>query len=76
MDVLLTLDTSVFWNEYCLIAPKDEAYLFHRVTILDDLECELATAHGSAAGEEWMVITLAVGLAQNQKTVWRTLWGD
>ncbi len=37
MDVLLTLDTSVFWNEYCLIAPKDEAYLFHRVTILDDL---------------------------------------
>ena len=40
-----------------LIAPKDEAYLFHRVTILDDLECELATAHLSAAGEEWMVFT-------------------
>ncbi len=40
-----------------LIAPKEEAYLFHRVTILDDLECELATANISLAGEEWMVFT-------------------
>jgi len=40
-----------------LIAPKEEAYLFHRVTILEDIECELATAHLSAAGEEWMVLS-------------------
>jgi len=40
-----------------LIAPKDEAYLFHRVRILDDIECELATAHLSVAGEEWMVFS-------------------
>ena len=40
-----------------LVAPKEEAYLFHRVTILDDIECELATANLSAAGEPWMVFT-------------------
>lgn len=40
-----------------LIAPKEQAYLFHRVTILDDIECELATANLSIAGEEWMVFS-------------------
>ena len=40
-----------------LIAPREEAYLFHRVTILDDIECELATANLSVAGERWMVFT-------------------
>jgi len=35
-----------------LIAPKEEAYLFHRVTIWEDIECELATAYLSAAGED------------------------
>ena len=39
-----------------LIAPKEEAYLFHRVTILEDIECELATANLSVAGEEWLVL--------------------
>lgn len=27
-----------------LVAAKDEAYLFHRVTVLDAIECEFATA--------------------------------
>lgn len=40
-----------------LIAPKEQAYLFHRVTILDDIECELSTANLSIAGEEWMVFS-------------------
>ena len=40
-----------------LVAPKEEAYLFHRVTVLDDIECELATANLSAAGEPWMVLS-------------------
>lgn len=40
-----------------LIAPQNEAYLFHRVTILDDIECELATATPSGAADEWMVFT-------------------
>lgn len=40
-----------------LIPPKEEAYLVHHITILDDIECELATANLSAAGEEWMVLT-------------------
>lgn len=40
-----------------LIAPKEQAYLFHQVTILDDIECELSTANLSIAGEEWMVFS-------------------
>lgn len=40
-----------------LVAPKEEAYLFHRVTVLEDIECELATANLSAAGEPWMVLS-------------------
>ena len=40
-----------------LVVPQDEADLFHRVTIWDDIECELATANLSAAGEAWMVLS-------------------
>lgn len=40
-----------------LIAPEGEAYLFHRVTVLEDIECELATANLSVAGEEWLVLS-------------------
>lgn len=40
-----------------LMAPTEEAYLFHHVTILEDIECELATAHLSTVGEEWMVLS-------------------
>lgn len=40
-----------------LVAPKEEAYLFHQVTVLDDIKCELATANLSAAGETWMVLS-------------------
>ena len=40
-----------------LIAPQEEAYLFHRVTVLGDIECELATANLSVAGEEWLVLS-------------------
>lgn len=40
-----------------LIAPKEEAYLFHRITILNDIECNLATANLSVAGEAWAVLS-------------------
>lgn len=40
-----------------LVAPQEEAYLFHRVTVLEAIECELATANLSAAGEAWMVLS-------------------
>ena len=40
-----------------LIAPKDEAYLFHHVTILGDIECALTTANLSVAGEAWAVVS-------------------
>jgi hypothetical protein len=40
-----------------LIAPQEKAYLFHQVTILDDIECNLATADLSVAGEAWAVLS-------------------
>lgn len=40
-----------------LVPPSEQAYLFHNVTILDDIECELATANLSVAGEKWMVLS-------------------
>ena len=40
-----------------LLPPKEEAYLFRDVTILQDIECHLATAHLAMAGEAWAVLT-------------------
>jgi len=37
--------------------PKDEAYLWPHVTVLDDIECHLATANVSMASETWAVLT-------------------
>lgn len=40
-----------------LIAPQDQAYLFHSVTILEDIHCHCATAQLSVAGESWAVLS-------------------
>ncbi|BAZ36926.1 hypothetical protein NIES4101_28460 [Calothrix sp. NIES-4101] len=40
-----------------LLPPKGEAYLFRDVTILQDIECHLATANLELAGEPWAVLT-------------------
>ena len=40
-----------------LLPPSEQAYLFHDVTILEDIECHLATATLPMAGESWAVIT-------------------
>jgi hypothetical protein len=40
-----------------LLPPKGEAYLFREVTILQDIECHLATANLGMAGEPWAVLT-------------------
>lgn len=40
--------------------PEDEAYLWPNVTVLDNIECHLATANVSVAGESWAVLTSEV----------------
>jgi hypothetical protein len=40
-----------------LMAPQDQAYFFHNVTILDNIHCHFATAHLSVAGEPWAVLS-------------------
>ena len=40
-----------------LLPPTDEAYLFSDITILKDIQCHLATANVSLAGEPWAVIS-------------------
>ncbi|MEL6606218.1 MAG: transposase [Cyanobacteria bacterium J06614_10] len=40
-----------------LLPPAEEVYLFNQVTVLDDIDCHLATAHLSAAGEPWSVLS-------------------
>ena len=39
------------------LPPPQPAHLFHRVTVLDDVHCHLATAHIPLAGEPWAVLT-------------------
>ncbi len=40
-----------------LLPPTAEAYLFRDVTILQDINCHLATANLAMAGEPWAVLT-------------------
>jgi Transposase DDE domain len=40
-----------------LLPPQAEAYLFPEVTILQDIDCHLATANLALAGEAWAVLT-------------------
>lgn len=40
-----------------LLPPSGEAYLFSKVTILQDIDCHLATAHLGLAGEPWAVLS-------------------
>jgi len=39
------------------LPPEGEAYLFRAVTVLQDIECHLATAHLALAGEPWAVLS-------------------
>ncbi|UIE39270.1 hypothetical protein KIK02_06725 [Leptodesmis sichuanensis A121] len=40
-----------------LLPPQGEAYLLGEVTILQDINCHLATAHLGLAGESWAVLS-------------------
>lgn len=56
-DLNITRTNGVIWKVSELIPPQEEAYLFHNVTILEDIQCELATANLAKAGEAWAVLT-------------------
>ena len=56
-DLNVTVATGQTSSVATLLPPSDEAYLFREVTILGDIQCHLATANMSMAGDPWAVIT-------------------
>lgn len=40
-----------------LLAPQGQAYLYPQVTVLEDIECHLATAYVASAQETWAVLS-------------------
>lgn len=56
-DLKVTLANGHTRHVSDLLPPTDEAYLFSDITILKDIQCHLATANVSLAGEPWAVIS-------------------
>lgn len=56
-DLTITLASGTCLSVADLLPPAEQANLFHHVTILEDIECHLATATLSVAQESWAVIT-------------------
>ena len=56
-DLNITRSTGEMVAVATLFPPEGEAYLFPQVTILQDIQCHLATAHLALAGEPWAVIS-------------------
>jgi hypothetical protein len=56
-DLNVTLASGSTRSVAELLPPLEEAYLFENVTVLQDIDCHLATAHLSLAGEAWAVIS-------------------
>lgn len=56
-DLNITLTKGQTMAVANLLPPQDEAYLFRGVTVLQDIECHLATANLAMAGEAWAVLT-------------------
>ncbi len=40
-----------------LLPPPKQAYCFHNITVLEDIDCHLATANTPTASESWAVLT-------------------
>ena len=58
-----------------LLPDSEQASLFRDVTILEDIQCHLATAKVAAAQEAWAVITDTPLSVANLCGLWPTLWG-
>ena len=56
-DLQVTLASERKLSVSDLLPPKGEVYLFHQVTVLDDLEAHLATADDNTAREAWAVLS-------------------
>jgi hypothetical protein len=56
-DLNITLSNGQTAAVADLLPPLGEAYLFREVNVLQDIECHLATAHLSLAGEAWAVLS-------------------
>lgn len=56
-DLKITFSNGQTTSVANLLPATEQAYLFNNVTILEDIECHLATATSSIAGESWAVIT-------------------
>ena len=56
-DLKITLANSQTTHVSDLLPPTDEAYLFSDITLLKDIQCQLAAANISLAGEPWAVIS-------------------
>lgn len=57
VDLNVTLSTGSTAAVAQLLPPSGEAYLFRKVTILQDIDCHLATAHLGLASEPWAVLS-------------------
>jgi Transposase DDE domain len=56
-DLNVTLSTGSTAAVAELLPPSGEAYLLSQVTILQDIDCHLATAHLDLASEPWAVLS-------------------
>jgi hypothetical protein len=56
-DLNITLPKGQIMSVAKLLPPQGEAYLFRDITVLQDIECHLATANLAMAGEAWAVLT-------------------
>ncbi len=56
-DLTITLSTGRTAAVAELLPPQGEAYLFSKVTILQDIDAHLATAHLDLASEPWALLS-------------------
>ena len=56
-DLLVTLASGATQAVEQLLPPVHQAYLFEAVTVLEDIQAHLATAHVPIAGEAWAVLS-------------------
>ena len=56
-DLIVWLASGSQRTVQALLPPVEEVYLFHQVTVLDDFDCHLATAHLPEAGDPWAVLS-------------------